>query len=34
MKKELDLIKLKHITIDGTKIKAKASMNNLTNQKQ
>ena len=34
MAKELDLIKLKHIAIDGTKIKAKASINNLTNQEQ
>ncbi|WP_288267168.1 IS1182 family transposase [uncultured Methanobrevibacter sp.] len=34
MAKELDLVKLKHIAIDGTKIKAKASINNLTNQEQ
>lgn len=34
MAKELNLIKLKHISIDGTKIKAKASINNLTNQEQ
>ncbi len=34
MAKELDLIKLKHIAIDGTKIKTKVSINNLTNQEQ
>ncbi|WP_296796880.1 hypothetical protein [uncultured Methanobrevibacter sp.] len=32
MVKELDLVKLKHIAIDRTKIKAKASINNLTNK--
>lgn len=31
MAKELYLVKLKHIAIDGTKIKAKLSINNLTN---
>lgn len=34
MAKEPDLVKLKHIAINGTKIKAKAFINNLTNQKQ
>ena len=33
-KDHLDLVKLKHIAIDGIKIKAKASINNLTNQEQ
>ena len=32
--KERDLVKLNHIAIDGTKIKAKASINNLTDEKQ
>lgn len=34
MAKELDLVKFKHIVIYGTKIKAKTSINNLTNRKQ
>jgi len=34
MVKELDLVKLKHIAIDGIKIKAKILINNLTNQKK
>ena len=33
-KDHLDLVKLKHIAIDEIKIKAKASINNLTNQEQ
>ena len=32
--KERDLVKLNHIAIDGTKIEAKASINNLTDEKQ
>nr|WP_302578573.1 transposase [Methanobrevibacter arboriphilus] len=32
--KEKDLVKINHIAIDGTKIKAKASHNNITNEKQ
>ena len=34
MAKELYLVKLKYISIDGTKIKSKPSINNLTNQEQ
>ena len=34
MAKELDLLKLKYIAIDRTKIKTKASINNLTNKEQ
>lgn len=32
--KEEDLIKIHHISIDGTKVKAKTSMNKLTNKEQ
>lgn len=32
--KKHDLIKINHIAIDGTKIKAKASINNITDEKQ
>lgn len=33
-KKKNDLIKIHHVSLDGTKIKAKTSINNLTNKKQ
>jgi hypothetical protein len=32
--KEQGLMKINHIAIDGTKIKAKASINNITDEKQ
>ena len=32
--KEEDLVKIHHVSLDGTKIKAKTSMNKLTNEQQ
>ena len=32
--KEADLIKIHHVSLDGTKIKAKTSINKLTNEEQ